>query len=115
MLILLISRVLLVALTLLLISEFMPGITIAGVYPAIITALLLGVLNAIVRPILVILTLPISILTLGLFVFIINASLFYFVASFIEGFYVQSFTWALFGSLLVSLVSTLGGKFLHKR
>lgn len=114
MLILLISRVLLVALTLLLISEFMPGITITGVYPAIITALILGVLNAVVRPILVILTLPISILTLGLFVFVINASLFYFAASFIEGFFVQSFLWALLGSVVLSVVSAVVGKFLYK-
>lgn len=114
MLILLISRILLVALALLLISEFMPGITITGVYPAIITALILGVLNAVVRPILVILTLPISILTLGLFVFVINASLFYFAASFIEGFVVQSFLWALIGSIILSLVSAVVGKFLYK-
>ena len=112
MLILLITRVLLVALTLLIVAEFVPGISVAGAYPAIIAAVILGILNAVVRPILVILTLPISILTLGLFIFVINAGLFWFVASFIDGFSVASFWSALLGSVIVSLVSIIGGRFI---
>ncbi len=108
----LITRVLLAALTLLLIAEFIPGIEITGAYPAIIAAIVIGLLNAVVRPILFVLTLPISILTLGLFIFIINAALFWFAASFIDGFSVTSFWSALIGSLIVSAVSALGSRFI---
>ncbi len=108
----LILRILFSALGLLLIAEFVPGITVTGLYPAIIAALILGILNAIVRPILFILTLPITIVTLGLFSFVINALLFMFAASFIDGFAVDGFWYALLGSLLMSIVSTIGSKFI---
>lgn len=108
----LITRILLIALTLLLVSEYIPGITISGVYAAIIAAVILGILNAIVRPILIVLTLPITILTLGLFVLVINASLFYFAASFIDGFAVSGFWSALVGSVIISLVSTVGNRYI---
>lgn len=106
----LITRILLVALTLLVLAEYAPGITVAGVYPAIIAAVILGVLNLIVRPILIILTLPITILTLGLFILFINGGIFLFAASFIQGFDVSSIWWAILGSLIVSVVSTIGQK-----
>jgi len=112
MLLTLITRILLVAFVLLLLAEYAPGIAVEGVYAAIISAVILGILNAIVRPILVILTLPISLLTLGLFVFVINAGLFWFAASFIQGFTVDSFWSALFGSLVVSLASALGSRYI---
>ena len=70
----------------------------------------LGVLNAFVRPILFVLTLPITIITLGLFTFIINALLFWFAASFLEGFAVANFWYALLGSVLMSLVATISSK-----
>jgi len=108
----LILRILFNALGLLLIAEFIPGITVAGIYPAIIAALVLGILNAVVRPILFILTLPITLLTLGLFSLVINAGLFLFAASFIDGFGVENFWYALLGSLLMSIVSTIGSKFI---
>lgn len=108
----LLTRILLVALTLFVVAELVPGITVTGVYPAIIAALVLGVLNVFVRPILFVLTLPITVLTLGLFIFVINATLFLFAASFIEGFAVDGFLEALLGSLIVSLVSTLGNRFM---
>lgn len=107
-----ITKLLLVTLTLLLVSEYVPGITITGFYAAIIAAFILGIFNALVRPVLIILTLPITVITLGLFILVINASLFYFAASFIDGFNVASFGWALVGSLIVSLVSTLGNRFI---
>lgn len=109
----LITRILLVAFVLLLVSEYVPGIEVQGVYPAIVSAIILGILNAIVRPVLVILTLPISLLTLGLFVFVINASLFWFAASFIDGFDVDGFWAALIGSLIVSLASALGSRYIR--
>lgn len=108
----LITRILLGALALLLVAKIVPGVSIGGFYSAVIAAVILGVLNAIVKPVLVILTLPITIVTLGLFIFVINAGLFMFAASFIEGFAVDGFVAALFGSLIVSVVTTIGNKFI---
>lgn len=108
----LITRVLLVALMLLILATYVPGITVDGVYAAIVTAVVLGLLNLIVRPILFLLTLPITILSLGLFIFIINALLFWFASSFLAGFTVEGFWSALLGSAVISLVSMLGNRFL---
>ena len=109
----LLLRILWNALGLLLIAEFVPGIIVSDFYSALIAAVILGILNAVVRPVLVLLTLPITILTLGLFTLVINAVLFIFAASFIEGFSVESFWYALLGSLLMSLISTLGSKWIN--
>jgi putative membrane protein len=109
-----ILRLLFNALGLILIAEFIDGITVEGFYPALIAAVVLGLINLIIRPILLILTLPITILTLGLFAFVINAGLFFFVASFIEGFAVHNFWYALLGSLLMSLVSTIGNRWISQ-
>jgi len=103
-------RVLIISLGLLIAAYVVPGIAIANLYIAIIAAIILGLLNLIVRPVLVVLTLPITILTLGLFMFVINAALFLFVASFVDGFAVQGFLAALIGSLIVSVVSAIGNK-----
>lgn len=100
-----IARILITALALLLVSQIIPGISVDSFYTAVIAALILGLLNIIVKPILVVLTLPITILTLGLFMFVINAGLFLFAASFIDGFNVSGFLPALIGSLIVSIVS----------
>lgn len=105
-------RVLFNALGLLLIAKFVPGITVDNFYTAVVAAVILGVFNAILKPILVLLTLPITLLTLGLFSLVINAALFIFAASFIEGFAVASFWYALLGSLLMSLISTIGSKWI---
>lgn len=107
-----ISRILLTALGLLLVANLVPGIHVDGVYSAIIASIVLGVLNVIVRPILIVLTLPITIVTLGLFIFIINAILFTFVASFIDGFEVDGFVSALLGSLIVSVISSVGNRWI---
>ncbi|MCH7759456.1 phage holin family protein [Patescibacteria group bacterium] len=85
-----ILRLFLNAAFLLLAAYFMRGIEVVSFYSAIMTALFLGMVNAVIRPILVILTLPINILTLGLFTLIINGLLILFVASFIKGFEVSS-------------------------
>lgn len=107
-----IARILLTAVALLAAAYLVPGIEIAGPYIAIIVAILLGILNLIVRPILIFLTLPITILTLGLFLFVINAALFWFVASFVEDFEVVSFGAALLGSVIVSVISAIGSRLL---
>ena len=100
------------ALSLLAAPYLIPGITVRSFYIALVVALILGIINVIIRPILVILTLPITILTLGLFTFVINALLFWFVSTFVEGFEVMGFVAALTGSLFVSVVSYIGNKFL---
>ncbi len=105
-------RILVGALALLAAAALIPGIETEGLYSAAIAAVILGFLNFVVRPVLVILTLPITILTLGLFIFVINASLFLFVASFVEGFTVNGFIPALLGSLFVSVATTLANRFL---
>jgi len=107
-----ITRVLLTALTLLAVERIIDGVSVDTVYSAIIAAIFLGLVNLIVRPVLVILSLPITILTLGLFMFVINGLLFWFVASFVEGFSVSGFIPAFVGALIVSLVSAIGNKFI---
>lgn len=106
-------RLLLTALTLLVLPYIVPGIAISSLYIAIIAAILLGLVNLVIKPILILLTLPINILTLGLFTFVINAALFWFVASFVSGFIVDGFLAALVGSLVVTVVSALGSQWLE--
>lgn len=107
-----IARLLLNALALLIIAYYIDGITVETTYAAIIAAVILAILNGIIRPILFVLTLPITLLTLGLFSFVINATLFLFAASFIDGFSVENFWYALIGSLLLSIVSSVSNKLL---
>ena len=96
-------RWLLLAAALLLVANIYPGVALKSFGSALIAALVLGLLNALLRPILVLLTLPVTVLTLGLFLFVINALMFYFAASLLDGFHVTGFVAALIGSLLYSL------------
>jgi putative membrane protein len=96
-------RWLLLAAALLLVANLYPGVQVASFSSAMVAALVLGLLNALLRPILVLLTLPVTVLTLGLFLFVINALMFYFAASLLSGFNVTGFVAALVGSLLYSL------------
>lgn len=107
-----ITRILLTALSLLLVATYVPGIAVEGVYSAIIAAIVLGILNFLAKPVLIILTLPITIITLGLFILVINASLFALATSFISGFTVDSFLAALIGSTVVSIISTIGNRYI---
>jgi putative membrane protein len=86
-------------------SYFVPGIHIDGLMTLLIAAFLFGILNAIIRPILVILTLPITIITLGLFLFVVNALIFAMVAWILPGFSISSFGAAIIGWLIVTLTS----------
>ncbi len=81
------------------------SIQISSFFAALIVALVLGLVNAIIRPVLVLLTLPVTVLTLGLFILVINALLFWFVASFVEGFTVSGFWSAFFGAIVYALIS----------
>lgn len=109
-----ILKLILSALAILLAAYLIPGITVDSFYTALIAALILGILNIIVKPILIILTLPITILTLGLFMFVINGFLFWFLGTFVEGFHVDGFLTAILGAVLVSLISSIGGKIIDR-
>lgn len=100
-----IIRWLVLTFAIILTSYLLDGIQITGFFSALLAAAILGILNAFFRPILLILTLPINILSLGLFTFIINAVLLMMVSGVIPGFKIQGFWYALFGSLLISIVS----------
>ncbi len=99
----LIVRWLLLAAALLLVAHLYAGVTVASFGSALIAAFVLGLFNTLVRPLLVLLTLPVTILTLGLFLFVINALMFWAAASVLDGFGVTGFMAALVGSLLYSL------------
>ncbi len=101
----LLLRWLLNALALLAVAYLYPGVRVESFFAAAMAALALGLANALIRPILVLLTLPVTIITLGLFLFVINAALFWLVAQVIQGFAVQGFLAALVGSILYSLIT----------
>jgi putative membrane protein len=90
---------------LLLMPRFIGGIAVADFYTAAIVALIWGLISVTIRPLLGLLTLPINIITFGLFSFVLNALLFWFVASFVQGFEVSGFVAALLGSAVLALVS----------
>jgi len=92
-----------IAAALLLVAYLYPGVTIKSFGSAMLAAFVLGLFNTLLRPILVLLTLPVTLITLGLFLFVINALMFYFAASVLDGFHVSGFGAALIGSLLYSL------------
>lgn len=93
--------------TLVLLPYALPGIRVSSFAAALVTALVLGLINTVIRPILVLLTLPITLLTLGLFILVINALLFWLVASFVPGFQVQGFWSAFWGAIAYSIITTL--------
>lgn len=102
-----IVRWLINALALLLTAQVVPGVTLRGVVPTLIAAAVLGIVNAVIRPLLLLLTLPLNLLTLGLFTFVINALMLWLTSAIVPGFAVRGFWSALIGSLLLSLVSFL--------
>src|ERR1043165_4957963 len=92
---------------LLLVAYLYPGVQVKDFVAALLAPLVLGLVNALVRPILVILTLPVTLLTLGLFLFVINALLFWLVAEIVKGFTVDGFLAALVGSILYSVITLI--------
>jgi len=93
------------AVALMAVAYLLPGIAVANFITALVAALVLGLVNAVIRPILILLTLPATLLTLGLFIFVINGLLFWFVGSFIDGFTVAGFWPGVFGAIVFSIVS----------
>ncbi len=97
----------LLAAALLLVANLYPGVSVASFGSALIAAFVLGLFNTLVRPLLVLLTLPVTLITLGLFLFVINALMFWAAASVLDGFHVAGLSAALIGSLLYSLCSVV--------
>jgi len=108
-----IGKLLITALALLLVTELVPGFFVESFYIAVIVALVFGVISLFIKPILTLLTLPLHLLTFGLFAFVINALLLWFISTFISGFVIESFTVALLGALIIALVSHIGNKFVE--
>ena len=102
------------ALALLALTQIVDGFAVSGFYIALVAALVLGLLNAIVRPILIILTLPINLVTLGLFTFVINAGLIWFMSTFIKGVELTSFWAALLVAIVLWAVATITNFFLKQ-
>jgi putative membrane protein len=103
----LILRWLLLAAALLFVAYVYDGVMLKGYQAALIAAFVIGLLNTFVKPLLVILTLPVTIITVGLFLFVINALMFWGAASMLDGFNVTGFTAALIGSVIYSILSYL--------
>ncbi|TEA77822.1 phage holin family protein [Allopusillimonas ginsengisoli] len=93
------------AVALLIVAYILPGINVASFGSALIAALVLGLLNTLVKPVLILLTLPITIVTLGLFLLVLNALVFWFAGSVLKGFQVSGFWWAMLGAFVYSIVS----------
>ncbi len=108
-------KIVVVALALLGITQYdlVPGISVPDFTTALVVSLVLGVLNIFIRPLALILTLPINLLTLGLFTFVINALLFWFASFFVNGFEVSGFVAAFIGALLIVVVKWILDRFLN--
>ena len=111
----LLLRFIIVALGLWLASAVVPGVHIRDLWTLVLAALLLGIVNAVVRPIVILITLPLTLITLGLFILVINAALFGLVSVFLHGFVVHGFMAAFWGALVVSVVSWVASIFVGKR
>ncbi|MBU2550135.1 MAG: phage holin family protein [Proteobacteria bacterium] len=111
----LLLRWLLSGLSLLLVSYLVPGIRVDSFFYALLAAAFLGILNAIVRPLLIILTLPLTVLTLGLFLFVINAFMLMILSAVIKGVHVGGFWPALGGALILSVIGWLTSSFINDR
>ena len=98
---------LLYAIALLIVSKFVPGFHVAGLWPAMIASLVIGLLNATLGLLLKIITFPISILTLGLFLLVINALMILLASSLVRGFTVRGFVPAFFGAVVMALLGML--------
>jgi putative membrane protein len=101
----LIIRWLLATVAVILVSYLLPGISLAGFWTALLVALVLGIINAVIKPFLIILTLPINIMTLGLFTLVINALLVLLASAVVSGFGVNNFWTAVLFSILLSIVN----------
>ncbi|MCX2837235.1 phage holin family protein [Salinimicrobium sp. MT39] len=100
-------RILLTAVVVVFLANFLPGVTVTGYVTAIVVALVLALLNFIVKPVLVLLTLPVTLLTFGLFLIVINAIIILLVDAFVSGFQVSGFWIAVLFSILLSIIQSI--------
>ena len=107
-----ILRTLITMLGLYIASSLVPGVHVSGTWTFIFAAIFLGLVNAVVRPVAFLLTLPLTIVTLGLFLFVLNAAMFGLVAALLDGFAVAGFWSAVFGAIIVGLTGTIGSWFI---
>ena len=108
-------RVLVNAFAIYLVAQIVPGIEVRSILTALGAGLVLGLINAIVRPLLIVLTLPVTLVTLGLFLFVLNGLCLWLTSQLVKGFEVRGFWAAVFGALLVSLVSWTLSAFVSDR
>ena len=108
-------RLLITALGLWLASLLVPGVSISGTWTLIFAALWLGIVNAFIRPIALVLTFPFTLITLGLFILVVNAAMFALVAWLLDGFRLSGFGAALMGAIVVSITSWLASAFIGPR
>lgn len=113
-LIVLLTRWLVITAGILIASTILKGIHVDSLKTAIIAAAILGMINVVLRPVLLILTLPLTILTLGVFAFVLNALMLLLVAYFVPGLEIESFSWAFLGALMISLASWLANRFIYR-
>ena len=111
--IILLTRWLVITVAILLASIVLKGIHVDSLQTAVIAAAILGIFNVVLRPVLLILTLPLTILTLGVFAFVLNAMMLLLVAYFVPGFQVDGFFWAFLGALIISIVSWIANRFIN--
>ncbi len=107
-------RWLIIAITIFLIGQYLPGIEVASIYTALIVGIIFGLLNAVIRPILAILTLPITLLTLGFSTLIISALLLWLTSTIVKGFSISSFSAALLAALIIWAVSFVSNAILKR-
>ncbi|MDR6966540.1 putative membrane protein [Flavobacterium arsenatis] len=110
----LIIRIIVTAILVMLIANFMPGVTVDGFVTSIVVAIVLGLLNLFVKPLLVLFTLPVTVITLGLFLLVINAVIIMLCDNLVSGFGVSSFWTALFFSIILSVLQSLTFAFTDK-
>jgi len=108
-----VARFLITALAFLLAAYLVPGIEVAGFYTALLLAFFWGLMNLTVKPILFVLTLPITFLTLGLFSFVLNGFFLWFLGTFVDGFFVAGFGSAILGAFIIGCVTWFGRKFIR--
>lgn len=109
------ARLLVIAVGLLIASGLVPGITFEGFLALFFAALVLGCVNAVIRPVVVLMTIPFTIVTLGLFIFVVNAAMLGLTAFLVPGFFVAGFWSALFGSVIVSITGMFASWYIGPR
>ena len=108
-----IAKWLIGALSIIIVAEVLEAVSVSGPYIALIAALIWGFVNIFIKPIIIFITLPLNILTFGLFTFIINGLLLLFLASFVDGLDVSGFWWAVLAAAMVALLNWFGNRIVY--